>query len=143
MYVIGGRDDAGGLLPTVEAYNPQTNTWRSCPPMRQRRVCAVAGVVGGSLVVCGGMNDDGYLASAEAYTAETGWTPLPPLPHAADSDTACVLDGKLFVVGGYKCSKLQVWDGTSWTCKADLPAAPSRATGAMHAGKILWRSHFQ
>ena len=58
MWMIGGfgslfhgrRND----LATVEAYNPRTNTWRSCLPLSQPRTGVVAGVVGGRLVVAGG-----------------------------------------------------------------------------------------
>ena len=47
----------------------------------------VAGVVGGRVVVAGrrGGRASGFvdLTSVEAYTP-TGWTPLPPLPHATN-----------------------------------------------------------
>ena len=78
------------------------------------------------------------VASAVAYTAETGWIPLPPLPHATEEATACVLDGKLYVAGGGGCGKLQVWDGAFWTCKADLPT-PRRLSAAIivHDGKLI------
>ena len=51
LWVIGGDDCDHDDLATVEAYNTQTNTWRSLPSMGQRRRYAVCGVVGGSLVV--------------------------------------------------------------------------------------------
>ena len=54
MWVMGGRGDGWNFLATVEAYNPRTNTWRSCLPLSQFRYGAVAGVVGGRLVVAGG-----------------------------------------------------------------------------------------
>ena len=112
MWVMGGRID-GSQLATVEAYNPHTNTWRSCLPLSQRRFGAVAGVVSGRLVVAGGFGgfarDLGSLRSVEAYTP-TGWTMLPPLPHAADDATACVVNGRLYVMGGRDCNKLQVLD---------------------------------
>ena len=54
MWVMGGYDDDLNVLATVEAYNSRTNTWRSCLPLSQRRWGAVAGVVGGRLVVAGG-----------------------------------------------------------------------------------------
>ena len=82
MWVMGGRDDDDHALATVEVYSPKTNSWRACTPMSQRRQRAVAGVVGGRLVVAGGMCDAYPLSSAEAYTG-TGWTPLPPMPHYA------------------------------------------------------------
>ena len=62
-----------------------------------------------SLVVCGGCYGvwrPPGVASAVAYTAETGWIPLPPLPHATEEATACVLGGKLYVAGGGGCGKL-------------------------------------
>ena len=59
------------------------------------------------------------------------------MPHATDYATACVLNGRLFVAGGYDCGKLQVWDGTAWTLKADLPAARFGAASAVHDGKVM------
>ena len=143
---MGGCDDSGDsgvVVATVEAYNPRTNTWRSCLPLSQRREGAVAGVVGGRLIVAGGHGGLGVgpLTSVEAYTP-TGWTPLPPLPHAAWNATACVLNGRLYVMGGFGSNKLQVLEmseenGFSWTVKADLPAARHAAAGAVVDGK-LW-----
>ena len=83
-------------------------------------------IVGGRLVVAGGYGGRGFLTSVEAYTP-TGWTPLPPLPHAASEATACVLNGRLYVMGGVECNKLQVLEMSeenevSWTVKADLPS---------------------
>ena len=74
--------------------------------------------VGGHLVVAGGYAEGlGHLTSVEAYTP-TGWTPLPPLPHAADDATACVLNGRLYVMGGLGCDKLQVLEmfRGKWVC---------------------------
>ena len=51
MWVMGGLDYRGNVLATVEVYSPKTNSWRSCTPMSQRRAAAVAGVVGGRVVV--------------------------------------------------------------------------------------------
>ena len=141
MWVMGGSDGRGNILTTVEAYNPRTNTWRSCLPLSQRRMGAVTGVVGGRLVVAGGDAGIGPLTSVEAYTP-TGWTPLPPLPHAAAGATACMLNGRLYVMGGRGCNKLQVLEMSeeiefSWTVKADLPAARRLAASVVHEGK-LW-----
>ena len=107
MWVMGGYDGTGSALATVEAYNPRTNTWRSCLSMKEKRSGAVAGVVGGRLVVAGGHDDVGPLTSVEAYTP-TGWTPLPPLPHAHRNATASVLNGRLYVMSVTFCNKLQV-----------------------------------
>ena len=139
MWVMGGDDEDRDPLATVEVYSPKTNSWRSCTPMSQRRDGAVAGVVGGRLVVAGGWCD-GHLSSVEAYTG-TGWTLLPPMPHYAWLATGCVLNGRLYVMGGYRSNKLQVLEmteenGLAWTVKADLPATRWGAASTVHEGKI-------
>ena len=139
MWVMGGSA-GGSILGTVEAYNPRTNTWRSCLPLSQGRARAVAGVVGGRLVVAGGWDGVGHLKSVEAYTP-TGWTQLPPLPHATTAATACVLNGRLYVMGGRNCDKLQVLEMSeerefAWTVKADLPAERYAAASAAHEGTL-------
>ena len=130
MWVMGGIDAYVCCTATVEAYNPRTNTWRSCLSMRQRRSGAVAGIVGGRLVVAGGVNDGGSLTTVEAYTP-TGWTPLPPLPHAYYNATACVVNGRLYVMSEpfewtFSSNKLQVLEMSEenvffWTVKGELP----------------------
>ena len=139
MWVMGGKGEDGNELATVEVYSPKPNSWRSCTPMSQRRYGAVAGVVGGRVVVAGGYCR-GPLSSVEAYTG-TGWTPLPPMPHAAWMATACVLNGRLYVIGGWNCNRLQVLEmteenGLSWSRKADLPARRHGASSAVLQGKI-------
>ena len=139
MWVMGG-DDGERALATVEVYSPKTNSWRSCTPMSQRRQGAVAGVVGGRLVVAGGFCDGENLTSAEAYTG-TGWTPLPPMPHDAEGATACVLNRRLHMMGGWNSNRLQVLEmteenGLSWSCKANLPANRHGAASVVHNGRI-------
>ena len=144
MWVFGGRNDVA-VLKSVEAFDARTQCWRPCPPMLERRSGAVAGVVGGSIVVAGGACSGRTLASAEAYQpsldAATGpegeWTALPPLPHAAWLATAAVLDGVLLVAGGVRCDKLRAWDGAAWRVRSDLPAKRWGAAGvATEDGKL-------
>jgi hypothetical protein len=142
MWVMGGVGGAVSEVATVEAYNPRTNTWRVCLPLSQRRQSAVAGVVGGLLVVAGGLGHDGVLTSVEAYTP-TGWTPLPPLPYAVYEATACVVGGRLYVMGGRECAWLQVLEMTeenqfSWSVKAGLPAPRGLAASAAVVAGKLW-----
>ena len=63
------------------------------------------------------------------------------MPHAADGATACVLNGRLYVIGGYSSNKLQVLEmteenGLSWSCKAELPANRYSAASVVHEGKV-------
>ena len=144
MWVIGGRNDAHNALATVEIYSPKSNSWRSCTPMSQSHIHAVAGVVGGRLVVAtglfGGVNSARLTPFAEAYTG-TAWTPIPHVPHAVNMATACVLNGRLHVIGGVDRNTHQVLEmteenGLSWSCKAELPASRHGAASVVHEGMI-------
>ena len=102
-----------------------------------------AGVVGGRAVVVGNCED---LSDVEVYF-DAGWIELPFMPHPVYSPTACMLNGRLYVVGGedYEdeeaASKLQVLEmkgenGLAWSRKADLPAHRRDAASVVHEGKI-------
>jgi hypothetical protein len=141
MWVMGGYD-RGHVSTAVEAYNPRTNSWRSCMPLIQPRRKPVTGVVGGRLVIAGGTVHGCLFASVEAYTP-TGWDPLAHMPHATSDATACVLDGRLYVMGGGAYKKLQVLErseanGFSWCVKAELPDERSGAAAVAHQGKIWY-----
>ena len=63
------------------------------------------------------------------------------MPHTAFLATACVLNGRLHVIGAMDSSAHQVLEmteenGLAWTVKADLPANRFGAASAMHEGKI-------
>ena len=147
VWVMGGEDEYWNEKATVEIYSPKTNSWRSSRPMKQRRRDAVAGVVGGLLVVAGGYCGHTELTAVEAYTG-TGWISLPPLPHAVWAATGCVLNGRLHVIGGRDSNKLQVLEmtekhgpcymehGWSWSCKAELPTFRHGAASVVYEGRI-------
>ena len=80
MWVLGGDGDNAIDLATVEVYSPKTNSWRSCALMSQRRFAAVAGVVGGRLVVAGGycFHAGGRLTSAGSGTGRRQRSSLRP-----------------------------------------------------------------
>ena len=125
------------------------NSWRSCTPMRQPRCGAVAGVVGGRLVVAGGYNFyEKGLSSAEAWSpGRNRWIRLPRMPYDTTWEaTACVLNGRLHVFSGTidsSSSKHQVLERRGkqfrWIVKADLPDCPEgrfEAASIVHDGKI-------
>ena len=143
VWVLGGRNGAAVLNSSI-AFDPRTQLWRACPSMGERRSGAVAGVVGGVLVVAGGLSVRGgapsYLMSAEvlrypAKTASTAaaaaWESLPPLPHAAWLATAGVLGGRLHVCGGVRSYWLQIWDGAAWSLGAPMPQPRWAAASAV------------
>lgn len=153
---FGSRRMDASSRQSVGEYDHTTNTWRSLPPMNEGRRAPVCGVVADSLVVAGGFqNDDAEpLATAEAYSPTAGqWASLPRMPHATSGTgpSACVLDGRLYVIGGgYKFvnradknypvlihDKGQVFDCAAWSVKDTLPAGLRLSAVAVRGAK-LW-----
>jgi len=141
MWALGGWCD-GNDLATVEVWNPRTNVWRESAPLSRTRSSAVAGVVGGCcLVVAGGFADDHCMRPAEVVVP-IGSGPVPPLPYATSSAASCVLRGRLYVMGGWENTKLQVLQKSdeavfTWTLGSDLPDARWDAAIVVHEGR-LW-----
>jgi hypothetical protein len=88
VYAIGGRNGTG-LLNTVEAYSPATNTWTTLPALPTARAdLAVAaapcpsGVENGCVYAIGGLSR-GALNTVEMYSpAADAWVTLPSMPTA-------------------------------------------------------------
>ncbi|MEZ5325709.1 MAG: hypothetical protein R3F19_11680 [Verrucomicrobiales bacterium] len=94
------------------------NSKRSCRPQKRTHIGArIAGV--------------GFFVAQlplSAQESEGTWTKLADMPTARHSHCTCVIDGKVYTVGGYGgLRKLEVYDPASdtWTKKADM--ATSRA----------------
>ena len=99
----------------VEAYNPSTDTWRYVTRMPFKITAMAIGIVGSKAYLIGGVNPNltALYSDVIAYDFELDqWTvsglgalTLPRfLPY---STSAPVIDGKIYLIGGMKCS--------SWT----------------------------
>lgn len=109
VYVCGGADDLQGQsLTSVRRFFPTTGAWGVLPPMRQRRAYASAGVLGGRLYICGGVNhpvDGPLLKSVECFNVASAssngeWEEVSSMSVARKGASAAVLSGKLYVCGG-------------------------------------------
>ena len=92
IYIIGGSlfDNRGGPfeLPTVEIYDPQTNTWQRGADLSTPRTNAKAAVVNGTIYVFGGYNSKNKFLQnwkmadhVEAYDPITDtWTQKKEMP---------------------------------------------------------------
>ena len=73
-FVIGGQSSAfgtsGPAIATVEAYDPENNTWKAVTELPANRVAAVTLTVDGKFYVVGGASDESSesLASTLEYT---------------------------------------------------------------------------
>jgi len=102
MYAIGGKDNDGHTLSSVEVYDPITRGWEAAPPMATGRCGAVAAFLDGKVYVAGGHGEDEFaLSSVEVFDATLGiWEAAPSMNTARNGAAAGVLEGKLYVAGG-------------------------------------------
>ncbi len=139
LYAVGGgmfTAGAGGgweYLPTVEAYDPSTNSWSSKAPMPTPRTRHTVGVVNGILYVVGGLNsqtDPSAASRVDAYDpVRNRWAPKAPLPTPRSGVAVGVAKGTLYVVGGWgpgPTGLVEAYDPITnrWTMKAPMPTPP-------------------
>ena len=134
LYAVGGFNNAGGALTTVEAYDPDTNTWSTRAPMSTPRNGIGVGVVDGLVYAVGGDTDAGnagFLASVEAYDPLTNtWVARAPMPTPRNEVGVGVVDGILYAVGGYNGvyhSTVEAYNPVTntWSPRAPMPTARS------------------
>ncbi len=132
IYVIGGDNWDGGLgSGTVEQFDPTSNTWTSELAMPVARSFAAAVTTGTTLgtqvVVVGGDNTVGDLATNEAYDPLNGWSLLSSMPTARTGLAADSINGILYATGGYNSTGVpgdqaivEAYDpmANQWTTKA-------------------------
>ena len=104
VLVVGGEDETGAVLASVERYSPQPAQFVSAPPLHVARRDATATLLaGGSVLVIGGDDERGRpLASVEILRpGAESWEEMGPLEQARYEHTATELsDGRVLVVGG-------------------------------------------
>ncbi len=150
IYAIGGSD-LSKSLNLVEEYDPLTDTWTTKAPMKTPRSAFATAVYDGKIYVIGGYAgadshhpNNSYLNSVEMYDPETDtWTNKNSMPTARELISATVLDGKIYIVGGYggnysMLNNVEVYDPVqdSWTKKANYPIAISGVKLATVNNKI-------
>lgn len=135
LYVVGGFDDAGRIVPTVSVYDPDADAWRAAAPLPVAMHHANAAVVDGRLWVLGFLRDRLFGEDGRSFVYDPGddaWTAGPDLPagwHRGASGMAAI-DGRIYVVAGFAAgsaiSAVHVFDPAdgSWTQLPDLPGPP-------------------
>jgi len=133
IYVIGGINH-GRQLSTVEEYNPATDTWTKKADMPTPRWGLSTSAVNGKIYAIGGykLNNANLvgLSTVEEYNPATDtWTKKTDMLTPRATGSASVVNGKIYVVGGYDGQKVlstvEEYDPATdtWTRKADMPTA--------------------
>ncbi len=146
IYAIGGRAD-GNL--TAE-YDPATDTWTTQNRMPTARFCFATGVVDGKIYAIGGTTGPGTTSATrvatEKYDPVTDiWTKKTSIPTGRWGHAACVVDGKIYAIGGVPgdpwithLRTVEEYDPLTdtWTKKADMPTARGFFSANLVDGKI-------
>jgi hypothetical protein len=133
-------------------YDPATNTWTERAQAPHHHHGGVARAINGKLYVAGGMTrywEDAAprpltWAELDVYDPATNtWTTKAPMPAPRSYGAAGVIDGKLYVAGGWTVdedsSGLEAYNPATntWEARADMPTARS-GIGAAVVNGILY-----
>jgi N-acetylneuraminic acid mutarotase len=150
IYAIGGGAASSAsyasieTFSTVEEYDPATDTWTAKSEMPTARLCHHASVVNGRIYIIGGADAStpkvGHVWTVEVYDPVTDtWTQKGDMPRSRASGFSSVVDGKIYIIGGYGGpQRVEEYDPSTdtWVTKSEMPSARrSLATSALD-GKI-------
>ena len=143
-------------LPTVEMYDPVTDTWTpktDMPTPRNAGTCVVDGkiyVIGGTAIINTKKKKPWRLKTVEVYDPATDtWVKARDMNHARSGAAISVVDGKIYVMGGTGwpqmpnhpgpfLSSVEVFNPKTnqWSEKGEMPAAKSGHTASVVNRKI-------
>ncbi|XP_062305085.1 kelch-like protein 33 [Osmerus eperlanus] len=108
LYVVGGRKfwNRSDALSSAWRYDPAPNEWQKLADMQEPRfsfsVVAVDGVI---YAIGGDFEYQANLDRVERYCPKTdSWSSCKPLDTALSGHSASVLDGQIFISGGFNCN---------------------------------------
>jgi N-acetylneuraminic acid mutarotase len=106
IYVIGGAPNWEDVaLDLVQEYDPITGIWTEKSPMKRGRRSFSACTANGKIYVSGGVTAclryGCCLSFVEEYDPATDfWTSIPSMSIPRHSHSSCVLNGKIYAIGG-------------------------------------------
>lgn len=142
----GAAQDATSAVPSVDGAqgSAAVTGWVGRAPMPTVRLEMAAAVMDGQVVVIGGMDPDGRaLTTVETHDPATDtWSAGPEHPVAIHHPMAAVLDGVLYVAGGYgegsaATRRVHRLGQDGWEAVARLPLARAAGTMVALGGQVL------
>ena len=144
IYVMGGGfkkpDGKFKFLPTVEIYDPRTDTWEPGPDMLRPHDYPAAALVGGKIYIIGGhhpdateggpQTDPGFSFCEQLDPGEADWQEIAPLPTPRFASAAVTYKGHILTLGGvafspqgfneYDCVEIYDPSQNLWTRSTDV-----------------------
>lgn len=153
IWVIGGEGRIGSTQ-ALHVFDPASVTWHPVDPSYGSVSAPVAAAVGGRIYLIGGYDPQAYtwrgttgVGFFDPTTAQ--WTPVTGLAVGRFSAAGAIVDGKIFVVGGYaECdfdlgcisplTSLEIYDPVTdrWTDGPSMNFARANAGAAVLDGKL-------
>ena len=144
-YAVGGSTDSVAYTDEVQEYDIDADTWTTLtnpfPHVCWGPLCAAPG---DGYVYCFGGTEDGSTAITDAEKYQIGsdgaWTAISPLPVGKVFGAAVVLDGKIYLTGGWSADDVTyVYDPNtdSYTTLDNLNYGRQRPS-LIAAGGQLW-----
>jgi hypothetical protein len=158
LYAVGGASDGPEYIPidTVEVFDPAgnggTGAWTTKQHLNTPRGFPAVAAVNGKIYAIGGQKEhQGVIDTVEEFDPDANggfgaWTTRPSvMPHPRLQSAAAVLDGKIYIVGGWDgdtrglLSSMDVYDPSldSWTTGVPMPTA-RRILGAAVVDNALY-----
>ncbi|MCL4510987.1 MAG: T9SS type A sorting domain-containing protein [Bacteroidetes bacterium] len=102
IYVMGGVDDQGNVLSSVEVYDPNKNGWHYTSSMQMARKGAAATAFGDYIMVFGGGGSStGPYREVEAYSLDNGsWTVTIPMVFGRAYHKVFRVRNAIYIFGG-------------------------------------------
>lgn len=144
IHVFSGTTSSQ-LIPTHQAYNPQTDIWSILDPLPVARFNFQACAVSGKIYVMGGIEGPSGSVRNDIYDpVGNSWSTGADLPHGRSQFALSVLNGKIHAIGGFdptgpaEIAFHDVYDPqmNTWSTAAPLPVAGADVGGPVVGGKI-------
>ncbi|MDN5859562.1 MAG: hypothetical protein L0H84_13170 [Pseudonocardia sp.] len=146
VYVIGGVLDAKvntatHVEPTVEVYDPRSNTWSQTAPMlTSRQAPAVTAGIDGRIYAIGGVHGSNFepVATVEVYDPETNkWSQVAPLPQPGAAGAVTGKDGRIWVIAE-RDTYVYSPEANSWATAAPMPTERFTPQVVMAPDGMIW-----
>ena len=139
IYVSGGATkwfNGWSHVPTVDVYDPATDTWTQASDIPRARFAHSASVVAGKMYIIGGGDPPPSHAGTivDVYDPATDtWTTAADRPTTIGVHAAAVVKGKIYTIGGQDAPGTP---GISTVYEYD-PGLPGASSSVSPAGKLL------
>ena len=136
VYVMGGFDEDGDVLDSVECLNRKRQEWHPMPDMPEAVYASMVVAYGNKIFVFGGVDDqDTSLRCTQKFdTRRRKWRLLSNMPVACDRIGAVTMNDSIYVVGGQYRTCLKYEPATDTWTKLSRPRERHNSAPA-----VVWR----